>query len=60
MCSDLALIPLQDIDEGWLIIMENSPDNEKHKLFHDFFVEQWLENTIISKDIWKFSKKDTG
>jgi len=25
MCSALALIPLQDIDEGWLIIMEISP-----------------------------------
>lgn len=57
MCSALALIPLQDIDEGWLIIMENSPDNEKLKLFHDYFVEQWLENTIISKDIWNCFQK---
>ncbi|KAF0759758.1 MULE domain-containing protein [Aphis craccivora] len=57
MCSALALIPLQDIDEGWLIIMENSPDNEKLKLFHDYFVEQWLENTIISKYIWNCFQK---
>jgi len=57
MCSALALIPLQDIDEGWLIIMENSPNNEKLKLFHDYFVEQWLENEIMSKNIWNCYQK---
>jgi len=51
MCSALALIPLQYIDEGWLIIMESNPNNKKLKLFHDYFVEQWLENAIISIDI---------
>lgn len=52
MCSALSLIPLQNIDEGWLIIMENSPNNEKLKIFHDYFVEQWLDNATITKDIW--------
>jgi hypothetical protein len=51
MCSALAFIPLQDIDEGWLIIMENSLNNEKLKFLHDYFVEQWLENAIMSKNI---------
>jgi len=57
MCSALALIPLQDIDEGWLIIMESSPNNEKLKLFHDYVVEQWLENEIMSKNIWNCNQK---
>ncbi|KAL4123194.1 hypothetical protein QTP88_015417 [Uroleucon formosanum] len=57
MCSALALIPFQDIDEGWLIIMESSPNNEKLKLFYDYFVEQWLENEIMSKTIWNCHQK---
>ncbi|KAL4126003.1 hypothetical protein QTP88_010235 [Uroleucon formosanum] len=57
MCSALALITLQDIDEGWLIIMESNPNNEKLKLFHDYFVEQWLENEIMSKNIWNCYQK---
>lgn len=51
MRSALALILLEDIDENWLIIMENSPNNEILKTCHDFFVEQWLKNEIMSKDV---------
>lgn len=34
MCSALAHIPIGDIDEGWIIIMSNSPDNDKLRLFY--------------------------
>lgn len=51
MCSALALIPLIDINSGWPIIMGISPNNEKLKIFHDYFIELWLENEITSTDI---------
>lgn len=52
MCFALAHIPFRDIDEGWLIIMENAPENDKLKIFYDYFVEQWLENLIFVKRNW--------
>jgi len=51
MCSDLAHIPIDDIDEGWIIIMTNTPDNDKLQIFYDYFIEQWLENPIISRSV---------
>ncbi|KAE9544242.1 hypothetical protein AGLY_001421 [Aphis glycines] len=52
MCSALAYIPFDDIDEGWIIIMTNTPDNDKLQIFYDYFIEQWLENPIISRSVW--------
>jgi len=52
MCSALAHIPIDDIDEGWIIIMTNTPDNDKLQIFYDYFIEQWLENPIISRSVW--------
>lgn len=28
MCSALDRIPIVDVDEGWLIIIENTPEND--------------------------------
>lgn len=52
MCSALAHLPLDQVDEGWLLIQENTPNHEKLSKFYDYFVEQWLENSIIPKDMW--------
>jgi len=57
MCSTLAHIPVGDIDEGWIIIMSNSPDNDQLRLFFDYFIEQWLENPIILRRTWNCHKK---
>jgi hypothetical protein len=51
MCAALAHMPLDAIDEGWLHIMESSPDYSKVQDFNDYFVEQWLENDVIQY-IW--------
>lgn len=52
MCSALAHIPIDDIDEGWIMIMENTPEVEKLRRFYDYFVEQWLDNTLFTRDTW--------
>ncbi|KAF0713219.1 MULE domain-containing protein [Aphis craccivora] len=57
MCCALAHIPISDIDEGWIIIMSNTPDNDKLTLFYDYFIEQWLENPIISRGMWNCHKR---
>jgi len=57
MCSALAHIPISNIDESWIIIMSNTPDNDKLPLFNDYFIEQLLENPIISRGILKYHKR---
>ncbi|KAH9640003.1 hypothetical protein HF086_008098 [Spodoptera exigua] len=42
-CIRLAFLPKQDIEDGWLHIMENSFDDEAMTKFNDYFVTQWLE-----------------
>ncbi|CAG4969240.1 unnamed protein product [Colias eurytheme] len=42
-CIGLAFLPKQDIEDGWLHIMENSFDDEAMTKFNDYFVTQWLE-----------------
>jgi len=51
MCSALAYIPNYDIDEGWINIMRNTPDNDNLKIFYDYFIEQWLENPVNSRGV---------
>lgn len=52
MCAALSYLPASEVENGWLAIMENSAINTKLNLFYDYFVEQWLENDIISKEMW--------
>lgn len=60
MCSALAHISIDDINEGWIIIMSNKPDNDEPKIIYDYFIEQWLENPNISSEVWNCHKKDIG
>lgn len=58
MCSALAYLPLEDVDDGWLLIQEQTDNNEKLVAFYDYFVIQWLENPIVGKKIWNcYGKK---
>ncbi|CAL1272081.1 unnamed protein product [Larinioides sclopetarius] len=52
MCTALAHLPEADIDEGWLCIQETSPQHAKLQEFFDYFVKEWLENSIITTRIW--------
>ncbi|XP_045504938.1 uncharacterized protein LOC123701487 [Colias croceus] len=50
LCTCLAFLPKEDIEDGWLSVMENSIPDEKVTQFNDYFVEQWLEPPgMISK-----------
>jgi hypothetical protein len=40
MCAALAYLPIDKVQEGWLMIMESVPQNEKLTLFLDYFVEE--------------------
>jgi hypothetical protein len=42
MCAALAYLPIDRVEEGWLMIMDSVPQNEKLTLFLDYFVEQWM------------------
>ncbi len=43
----LAYVPHGVIDDGFIKIMENSPDGDAISKFNDYMVEQWLENSNI-------------
>lgn len=44
MCAALVHLPPENIDDGWLAIMENSPETEKITKFNDYFIEEWLDS----------------
>lgn len=50
-CAALAHLPPHSIEDGWISIMETAPQIEAVQNFNDYFVEQWLENSVIG-DMW--------
>ncbi|XP_022172471.1 uncharacterized protein LOC111035242 [Myzus persicae] len=48
----MAYLPLDKIDDAWLIIQSNAPDDVKLAEFNDYFVENWLDSATISKEMW--------
>jgi len=51
-CGAMAYLPLDKIDDAWLTIQSNAPDDEKLAEFNDYFVENWLDSATISKEMW--------
>jgi hypothetical protein len=52
MCAALAYLPIDEVEEGWLMIMESVPQNEKLTLFLDYFVERWMGNQNVPIEMW--------
>lgn len=52
MCSALALIPIEKLDDAWLLIMSLSPTHHKLEAFLDYFVDQWMENDNLPPAAW--------
>lgn len=52
MCAALAYLPIDKVEEGWLMIMDSVPQNEKLTLFLDYFVKQWMENQNVPIEMW--------
>jgi hypothetical protein len=55
ICAALAYLPVNKV-EGWLIIMDNFPKNEKLTLFVDYFVEQSMQNQNVPIEMWNINK----
>ena len=56
----LAHLPMKDVTEGWLELMEECPDKEYPQLeeFNDYFVETWLgEDATILLEMWNVSER---
>jgi hypothetical protein len=52
MCAGLAYLPIDEVEDGWLMLMESLPQNEKLTLFLDYFVEQWMEKQNVPIEMW--------
>ena len=52
MFSALCLLPEDKVEEAFLQIMENIPNNDKLKRFTDYFVEQWMDNPSVPLQLW--------
>lgn len=47
MVAALAYVPREYVSEGWLSIMETSPDDKLLTKFYDYFVDNWIEKTEL-------------
>lgn len=52
MCAALSHLPIENIEDAWLLIMENAPSNEKLSSFIDYFVTQWMDNSKLPLEVW--------
>lgn len=51
LCAALTHLPPNFIEDGWLYIMAESPNNQDFTKFNDYFVNTWLEDNVLS-NIW--------
>lgn len=54
-CASLAFIDLDEQDDARFIVMEDCPLHDNILKFNDYFVEQWLDNPNIPKEMWNCS-----
>ena len=40
------------VEDGWLPIMENLPENERSVIFMDYLVQQWMGNPKVTVGLW--------
>ncbi|CAL1288591.1 unnamed protein product [Larinioides sclopetarius] len=52
MCSALAYMPLNTVEDAWIVIMERAPQHEKLSEFIDYFIEQWMDNPLLPIALW--------
>ena len=53
MVAALAHLPVDDVIDGWLAVMEDYPaNNQKLNAWNDYFVSQWVENSNLPLSIW--------
>ncbi|XP_035216715.1 uncharacterized protein LOC118195774 [Stegodyphus dumicola] len=57
MCAALAFLKLEDVDDGWLLIQEYSPEDPKLQEFYDYFVNQWMDNALVTIEMWNCNNR---
>jgi hypothetical protein len=60
MCAVLAHLLISKVEEGWLMIMENVPQNEKIISLLHYFVEQLTENQDVTIEIGNKHRRGPG
>jgi len=56
MCAALVYLLNSKVEECWLMITENFPQNEKLTLFLDNYVQQLMENQNVPIETWNINK----
>lgn len=56
LCTGLALLPVEDIDDGWSYIINESPNNEFAENFNIYMYNQWLSSSTF-RNIWCCQKE---
>lgn len=51
LCSVLPYFPPEDLDEAWLYVMSECPNDRKLVHFNDYMVSQWIDHRLWS-DKW--------
>ncbi|CAL1300849.1 unnamed protein product [Larinioides sclopetarius] len=45
-------MPLNTVEDVWIVIMERAPQHEKLSKFIDYFIEQWMDNPLLPIALW--------
>lgn len=48
LCTVLPYLPPDDLDDAWLYIMSESPQDNKVTAFNDYMVTQWIDHKLWS------------
>lgn len=56
LCAALVYLLVNKVEEGWLMVLENVPQNEKLALFLEHYAQQLMENQNISIETWNINK----
>jgi hypothetical protein len=60
MCAALAHLLSNEVEEGWLMITETVPQNEKITSLLDYFVEQLMENQNVPIEVGNNHRRGPG
>ena len=48
LCTAMSHLPQHLLDDGWLYVMGESPNTPEVTLFNDYFVQTWLQHSVLS------------
>jgi hypothetical protein len=57
MCTVLAYLLNNKVEESWLMIVENAPQKEKLTLFLDYYFQQLMESQNVPIEMWNIEHR---